>query len=87
MRAQLGIARLIACVELLVANADAGNENAPYLVISIADHQLWYKQGNQVLFYRAPVATASGKELVGGASRAAVAFETPRGRLVVQGQG
>jgi lipoprotein-anchoring transpeptidase ErfK/SrfK len=56
--------------------------NAPYLVVSIADHQLWYKQGNQVLF-TAGVATASGKELVGGGGQR-WRFETPRGRLVVE---
>lgn len=59
------------------------NPNAPYIVVSIADHQLWYKQGTQVLF-TAPVATASGKELVGGGGDQRWRFETPRGRLVVQ---
>jgi lipoprotein-anchoring transpeptidase ErfK/SrfK len=57
--------------------------NAPYIVVSIADHQLWYKQGNQILF-TAPVATASGKELVGNDDSEHWRFETPRGRLVVQ---
>lgn len=59
------------------------NPTAPYIVVSIADHQLWYKEGNQVLF-TAPVATASGKELVGGGDDQHWRFETPRGRLVVQ---
>lgn len=57
--------------------------NAPYIVVSIADHRLWYKQGDSVLF-TAPVATASGKELVGGGSGEHWHFDTPRGRLVVQ---
>lgn len=57
--------------------------NAPYIVISIADHRLWYKQADSVLF-TAPVATASGKELIGGSSGQHWRFETPRGRLVVQ---
>lgn len=57
--------------------------NTPYIVISIADHRLWYKQGDSVLF-TAPVATASGKELIGGSSGQHWRFETPRGRLVVQ---
>jgi len=57
--------------------------NAPYIVVSIADHQLWYKQGNQTLF-TAPVATASGKELVGSDGGERWRFETPRGRLIVQ---
>ena len=50
----------------------------------MADHRLWYKQGKEVLF-EAPVATGSGKELVGG-SGGHWRFETPRGRLVVKGK-
>ncbi len=57
--------------------------NAPFIVVSIADHRLWFKQGDSVLF-TAPVATASGKELVGGGSDQRWRFETPRGRLTVQ---
>lgn len=63
--------------------APAVNPNAPYIVVSIADHMLWYKKGDSVLF-QAPVATASGKELVGGDGGEHWRFETPRGRLVVQ---
>jgi lipoprotein-anchoring transpeptidase ErfK/SrfK len=63
--------------------ASTPSANAPYIVISIADHRLWYKQGDSVLF-TAPVATASGKELVAGGSGRHWRFETPRGRLVVQ---
>src|SRR5512141_1309928 len=37
----------------------------PYIVVSIADHKIWYKQGNQVLF-ETEVATGSGKTLVSG---------------------
>ena len=59
------------------------DSNSSYIVVSIADHTLWYKQGNQVLF-TAPVATASGKELVGKSDGEHWRFETPRGRLVVQ---
>jgi hypothetical protein len=57
--------------------------NRPYLVISIEDHRLWYKQGDSVLF-TTQVATGSGKVLdaVGGQSR--WKFETPRGRLLIQ---
>jgi lipoprotein-anchoring transpeptidase ErfK/SrfK len=65
--------------------ASSPSANAPYIVISIADHRLWYRQGDSVLF-TAPVATASGKELVGGSSGQHWRFETPRGRLVVQGK-
>ncbi|MDQ2890821.1 MAG: L,D-transpeptidase [Gemmatimonadota bacterium] len=63
--------------------APAPGVNVPYIVVSIADHRLWYKQGDSVLF-TAPVATASGKELVGATSGQHWRFETPRGRLVVQ---
>lgn len=66
-----------------VLEAPTRNANAPYIVISLADHRLWYKQGDSVLF-TAPVATASGKELVAGGSGQHWRFETPRGRLVVQ---
>jgi hypothetical protein len=58
--------------------------HAPYLVVSIEDHRLWLKRGDSVLF-TAPVATGSGRILDkshGGHWR----FETPRGRLVVQGK-
>lgn len=58
--------------------------NQPYIVISIADHRLWYKQGKEILF-EAPVATGSGKELVGGPN-GQWRFETPRGRLTVKGK-
>ena len=67
-------------------NETAGEAtNQPYLVVSMADHRLWYKQGKEILF-EAPVATGSGKELVGG-SAGQWRFETPRGRLVVKGKG
>lgn len=56
--------------------------NRPYLVISIEDHHLWYRQGDSVLF-EAPVATGSGKVLEGVGDDAHWRFETPRGRLAV----
>ena len=80
IRAKLGIAS--DSMQHLLEHP-ARDPNAPYIVVSIADHQLWYKQGEQVLF-TAPVATASGKELVGGNNGERWRFETPRGRLVVQ---
>lgn len=54
----------------------------PYLVVSIADHRLWYKRGPDVLF-TTRVATGTGKNLEqeGGKKWK---FETPRGRLVVE---
>jgi L,D-transpeptidase catalytic domain len=68
----------------LLSESPAAAANQPYLVVSMADHRLWYKQGREVL-YEAPVATGSGKELVGGAS-GQWRFETPRGRLTVKGK-
>lgn len=66
-------------------NETAGEAtNQPYIVVSMADHRLWYKHGKEILF-EAPVATGSGKELVGGAS-GQWRFETPRGRLTVKGK-
>lgn len=55
----------------------------PYIVVSIADHRVWYKQGDSVLF-TAPVATGSGKTLVIKGNSKVLHFDTPRGRLVVQ---
>ena len=68
----------------LMSQTAAEATDQPYLVVSMADHRLWYKQGKDVLF-EAPVATGSGKELVGGAA-GQWRFETPRGRLTVKGK-
>ena len=68
----------------LINSTAAEATNQPYIVVSMADHHLWYKQGKEVLF-EAPVATGSGKELVGG-SNGQWRFETPRGRLTVKGK-
>ena len=56
----------------------------PYIVVSIADHRLWYRRGEQTIFANA-VATGTGKELVKEDSGGPVTwkFDTPRGRLVV----
>lgn len=66
---------------VLTSSPDAPGSR-PYLVVSIEDHRLWYKQGDSVLF-TTQVATGSGKvlEKEGGSKWK---FETPRGRLVVQ---
>jgi len=61
----------------------AAAQHAPYLVISIADRRLWYKQGATVLM-TARVATGSGKTLVREGGTSAWKFDTPRGRLTVQ---
>jgi len=54
----------------------------PYIVVSIEEHRLWYRQAGQELF-TTEVATGSGKTLVregGGAYK----FDTPRGKLVIR---
>jgi hypothetical protein len=53
----------------------------PYIVVSIADHRLWYRKGSQLLF-STRVATGSGKVLAKGGGNQ-WKFETPRGRLTV----
>ena len=63
--------------------SDAIPTNRPYLVVSIEDHRLWYKQGDSVLF-TTQVATGSGKVLEGTGGDARWKFETPRGRLVIE---
>lgn len=71
-------------LKALLNETAAEATNQPYIVVSMADHRLWYKQGEEILF-EAPVATGSGKELVGGAA-GQWRFETPRGRLTVKGK-
>jgi lipoprotein-anchoring transpeptidase ErfK/SrfK len=71
-------------LQSLMSQTAAEATDQPYIVVSMADHRLWYKQGKQILF-DAPVATGSGKELVGGAA-GQWRFETPRGRLTVKGK-
>ena len=65
----------------IAASSEAPGDR-PYIVVSIEDHRLWYKQGDSTLF-TTQVATGSGKvlEREGGNEWK---FETPRGRLVVQ---
>jgi lipoprotein-anchoring transpeptidase ErfK/SrfK len=53
-----------------------------YVVVSIADRRLWYRDGDSLLF-TTRVATGSGKVLAKGGGNQ-WKFETPRGRLVVQ---
>ena len=65
------------------STSDAIPTNHPYIVVSIEDHRLWYKQGDSVLF-TTQVATGSGKVLEGAGGDARWKFETPRGRLVIQ---
>lgn len=70
-------------LNMLVSGDPVVSANQPYIVVSIAEHQLWYKRGNQVLF-NTQVATGSGKTLVSGAGGRQYKFETPRGRLTVE---
>jgi hypothetical protein len=68
----------------LVSDNPVVGASTPYIVVSIEDHKLWYKRGNEILF-EAPVATGSGKSLVstaGGGKQ--YKFDTPRGRLTVE---
>jgi L,D-transpeptidase-like protein len=66
----------------LSASPEAPGANQQYIVVSIEEHRLWYKQADSVLF-TTQVATGSGKilEKEGGSNWK---FETPRGRLIVQ---
>lgn len=57
----------------------------PFLVVSIADNRVWYKQGDSVLF-ETQVATGSGATLVKEGGVEHWRFETPRGRLTVIGK-
>lgn len=66
----------------LAASADAPM-GQPYIVVSIADRRLWYKQGDQTL-YTTRVAVGSGKTLIKHEGRDEYKFDTPRGRLVVR---
>jgi lipoprotein-anchoring transpeptidase ErfK/SrfK len=63
--------------------SDPVSSDKPYIVVSIEDHRLWYKQGEKVLF-TTQVATGSGKVLEGAGGGSQWKFETPRGRLMVQ---
>lgn len=54
-----------------------------YIVVSIADHRLWYKMEDSTLF-TTQVATGSGKVLERKGGGSGWKFETPRGRLLVQ---
>jgi hypothetical protein len=53
--------------------------------VSIEDRRLWYKKGDSTLF-TTQVAVGSGKSLVQHDGRLEYKFDTPRGRLVVQGK-
>ena len=65
----------------VLSSAPSVPDNSPYLVVSIEEKRLWYKQGDDVLF-ETRVAVGSGKTLMKGSNQ--WKFDTPRGRLVVQ---
>lgn len=67
----------------LVSGSAAIAPDQPFIVVSIEEHKLWYKRGNEVLF-ETGVATGSGKTLVSGGGGKQYKFETPRGRLTVE---
>ena len=67
---------------LVDSTESSAADTLPYIVVSIADHRLWYKRGDQTLF-TTQVATGSGKVLAKGGGNK-WKFETPRGRLVVE---
>jgi L,D-transpeptidase catalytic domain len=68
-----------------VESTPAVPRELPYLVVSIDENRLWYKKGGDVLF-ETRVATGSGKTMVTEAGNSTWKFDTPRGRLVVQGK-
>jgi hypothetical protein len=70
---------------LVAASQNTAPGDRPYIVVSINDNRLWYREGDRTIF-TARVATGSGKELVNEGPGNALhwKFETPRGRLVVQ---
>jgi hypothetical protein len=65
-----------------LASSPEPSEGKPYIVVSIEEHRLWYKQRDSVLF-TAQVATGSGKVLDQTGADSHWKFETPRGRLTV----
>lgn len=69
--------------KVLASSPDAPTKDKPYVVVSIADHRLWYKLGDSTIF-TTQVATGSGKILEKSAGGSHWRFETPRGRLIVQ---
>jgi hypothetical protein len=76
----------VAGSERMLRDAEGAPEpphDRPYVVISLEERRLWYKQRGAILF-STEVATGSGKTMVKEGGASAWKFETPRGRLVVQ---
>lgn len=74
-----------AAARQLLLDAQPARFPAPYLVVSIADRRLWYRQGDAVLM-ATDIATGSGKTLVKEKGTSTWKFDTPRGRLTVTGK-
>jgi lipoprotein-anchoring transpeptidase ErfK/SrfK len=70
-------------LQRVLASSPTPSARQPYLVVSIADRRLWYRQGEETL-YTTRVAVGSGRTLVKHGGRSEYKFDTPRGRLVVQ---
>ena len=71
-------------LQFVLANVSMSDaDTAPYIVVSIAERRLWYRNSDSVLF-TTQVATGSGRTLVTDGGVKSYRFETPRGRLVIQ---
>ncbi|GFO58642.1 hypothetical protein GMST_09670 [Geomonas silvestris] len=66
----------------LVRDASVVPYQGPYLVVSIAERRIWYKERGSVVFSTG-IATGSGKTLVKEGGSSFWKFDTPRGRLSV----
>lgn len=83
IRKQLGMVSDSLDRALEAAPAPPGEQ--AFIVVSIEDRRLWYKQGEETIF-TTRVATGSGKTLMKDGGIDEWKFETPRGKLVVQGK-
>ena len=83
IRKQLGM--VSDSLERALEAAPAPPGDQPFIVVSIEERRLWYKQGDETIF-TTRVATGSGKTLVKDGGVDEWKFETPRGKLVVQGK-
>lgn len=85
VKRRVGASRDTLDQRLAAASQSAPPGDRPYIVVSINDNRMWYREGDRTIF-SARVATGSGKELVkeGPGPGLHWKFETPRGRLVVE---
>lgn len=66
----------------LLAGSPEKPRDKPYIVVSLAENRLWFKDGSETLF-ETRIASGSGKTLVKEGGTSHYKFDTPRGRLVV----